>query len=878
MKRIISAFIIFVLLFSVNVIALAESQSEFRVAATGIFKPIENSQFMQKEYITRADMAVIVARLTGIDDGLLSENNSRFTDVPVSHWAYKYINSLYYFGITNGFNDGTFRPDGFITCEEAVKMIITSLSYDVTAIQLGGYPQGYISAARSLKILKGVSASEGDLLTKDNIKLLAGNVLDVYPLETNVNGELTLSNLTIYEILSERNNLKEIKGVLTATEFTSIALPGSSASPETIAINGKEFKVKVDYTNLLGCYVQGYYKDNGSDDLAIVELFPIEARNDIVTFSAEDVSIRFDYADVSDGKVTRYQFDDGVIFVYNGKASYLEKQIYYGQYKFLDNNGDNLIDVVFIQEAESFIVERINERNNTLYFSDKQLFRGIGSFTFDYEDEDKVYVIKNTDGDLMEFGDIEVGDGVTFYASDDWMLVTAIVSKQKVEGEITEKGDETVKIGDTEYEIARNSKGEYTVGLELGDKGILVLDAVGNIIGFFGDKEAEYHFGYVTNVGRDHALRGTFQIEVVNAGKPIKEVTVKNGTETVKQHFMNSGFEIYNVSSNIILNGTRMKASAVELSSIKNTIISFSLNADGEIRELNTYSVPSAKSLESHTFNAKIVSFGGTSRGYMTNSSTQIICVPNEADEDDDYLVRLTLNDGSKSHKVYGISLDALSMVGTTPEEIEYIEALPVDILIIRADMDSSASVPIQSDADICIVGKVRHKRVVDDFGVEDFVYEIELLNKDNIVTELTASSGSAFSLAQRLRKGDLVRYNKDGYNRISGLEVLDSIQGLKEYGKTANGGFYGLVNEAHLYMYDYRNNAMIDRILMYYNDYSDVDVIRILREDGPPVYLYERSSGWIYPATADDIVPGNSKLYVYKPHGTEEAIVIIED
>lgn len=73
----------------------------------GTFKP-ENS-------ITRAEFVTMLhKRLTDV-----ITQGKTFSDVPETHWAYKYINSF----ASDGYEDGTFRPDNHITRAEAVAMI-----------------------------------------------------------------------------------------------------------------------------------------------------------------------------------------------------------------------------------------------------------------------------------------------------------------------------------------------------------------------------------------------------------------------------------------------------------------------------------------------------------------------------------------------------------------------------------------------------------------------------------------------------------------------------------------------------------------------------------------------------------------------------------
>lgn len=68
------------------------------------------------------DFAVAIASAFGSISG-----TSRFTDID-GHWAQIHIEKLEAYGIINGFDDGTFRPDETITRAQAAAMVSNALS------------------------------------------------------------------------------------------------------------------------------------------------------------------------------------------------------------------------------------------------------------------------------------------------------------------------------------------------------------------------------------------------------------------------------------------------------------------------------------------------------------------------------------------------------------------------------------------------------------------------------------------------------------------------------------------------------------------------------------------------------------------------------
>lgn len=95
----------------------------------GIIKGYEDGSFRPNNYITRAEFAAIASRY----DRLSEVTAVDFTDVTAEHWAYKNINSAVDKGWVNGYEDGSFRPDENITRAETVTVVNRMLGRDAKA-------------------------------------------------------------------------------------------------------------------------------------------------------------------------------------------------------------------------------------------------------------------------------------------------------------------------------------------------------------------------------------------------------------------------------------------------------------------------------------------------------------------------------------------------------------------------------------------------------------------------------------------------------------------------------------------------------------------------------------------------------------------------
>ena len=88
----------------------------------GIIAGYEDGSFRPNGYITRAEFATIAARFFDVT----YNGKNLFPDIS-GHWAKDYINQAANKGFVNGYEDGTFKPDRNITRAEAVTLVNRTL-------------------------------------------------------------------------------------------------------------------------------------------------------------------------------------------------------------------------------------------------------------------------------------------------------------------------------------------------------------------------------------------------------------------------------------------------------------------------------------------------------------------------------------------------------------------------------------------------------------------------------------------------------------------------------------------------------------------------------------------------------------------------------
>ncbi|MBP3361650.1 MAG: S-layer homology domain-containing protein [Clostridia bacterium] len=97
--------------------------------------------------------------------GEVQTQSAAFPDI-ASHWAREYITSLYKEGIIDGFEDGSFRPDGQVTRAQLTKMLLGAMKLEPEGespfadVPADAWYCGYIAAASKNGIVTGISETE----------------------------------------------------------------------------------------------------------------------------------------------------------------------------------------------------------------------------------------------------------------------------------------------------------------------------------------------------------------------------------------------------------------------------------------------------------------------------------------------------------------------------------------------------------------------------------------------------------------------------------------------------------------------------------------------------------------------------------------------
>ena len=132
------------------------------LTAVGVINGNADGTFNPEGSFTRAEAATMITYLTlgkTVADALPT-SATKFSDVPATHWAAKYVQYCADAGIVNGVGNGKFDPDAKLTANQWALMLLGALGYKASNEGIGG--TGWELATTRLAMKAGI-ASASDL-------------------------------------------------------------------------------------------------------------------------------------------------------------------------------------------------------------------------------------------------------------------------------------------------------------------------------------------------------------------------------------------------------------------------------------------------------------------------------------------------------------------------------------------------------------------------------------------------------------------------------------------------------------------------------------------------------------------------------------------
>lgn len=278
----------------------------------GIINGIGNGMFGPGTLVTRAEMAKIVVNLAneGAVSAALADETPAFTDAStIPSWAWGPVNVASDMGIINGFPNGTFQPNGYVTDAEAAAMLLRAIGDAHPGVIVGSWPGNYVAAAINLGLTNGISHFVAGLpATRGEIAQMVYNAALVVPVAQMVPN----SNPAIWSTDQSGVTYKSYGQIGGDSIFTGTV---ESANTNQVTVNGTTYTLASSYSlvgasNVVDLINQGVTVELNSGDVVYI------AANASVTPSSGTISsVNYDGNSALD-------FSSGSSVTYNGSTVY----------------------------------------------------------------------------------------------------------------------------------------------------------------------------------------------------------------------------------------------------------------------------------------------------------------------------------------------------------------------------------------------------------------------------------------------------------------------------------------------------------------------------------------------------------------------------
>ena len=588
------------------------------LSSLGILLGADDGNFKPEDPITREEFAAVVTRALGLENALeATPFEAIFSDVAEEDWSCKNIILAARMGIIDGFGDGTFGPKENITYEQAIKMIVCTLGYDVIAQSQGGYPFGHLSEAASLGLLENIEdGAFGEPVSRGIVAQLVYNALEVDIMEPTGFGE------DISHVVRQGENLLTLKLGVTKGEGIVSGIPGTRMFVSTPDLRNGEVSIGETVLNIgeatyikqmLGSKVTYYYKENKTLDQKDLILAREDERLEKLELNADAIynvegintaSAKLEYwmDDSKNSDTDTAILDQELTVVYNNASvertdinnSLLQPTT--GSIKLIDNNDDGKYELAIVQSFRTALANAVTSDN-------KMITCKGGAEPVDLSNNGKpeFHFTLINDGEEAELKSIRAYNALSIAESKDGNNITVIMSTYKTSGTVVEettdnRGRRVLSIQEdeetvTDYIVAKDAN--VNAGLDF--TGTFYLDYQGKIAGVEGTADTDkYGYLYAAS-GEPDGLRTAAQFEILTTDNEFivfesAEKVLFNGKAFVAENGKSAGAQVLEQTVDRMVNGVNVEQLAFYKTdgTFKRQPVIFETNSKQQITKINT--------------------------------------------------------------------------------------------------------------------------------------------------------------------------------------------------------------------------------------------------------------------------------------------------
>ncbi len=819
-------------------------------------------EFWDDSYVKRFEIAQILCRLFDYDVAV--DSVSKFKDVGDADRAY--VETVVRNGLMSGYGNGNFGPNDYVTNEQIVKIFVDVIGGKDYAAMLGGYPTGYLNAARKLGISNGIVTAGNQIARRIDVANIIYNALHVDLIQlTGYTDDYANYEIKDGEtLLTETMNVYTVKGVVTAIDSTSVNRAGGGTDEASVIIGGVTVldpTYMADY--YLGSSITAYTKKNTDTNQLTLMYIEESSKNNIIEVNAGDVEsvsadeIRYYVGD----NVRKVKYSAITDMVYNGRAITFDKAKLSGSsdinLRLVDNNDDRVIDFINVTEYTNYVVTKYKEDTETVYF--------------DYDA--KPIVLKNnyvrvfSDGQAVAPVELEAGLVASVAISNDTgnkKVIRIDCSSEGVMGNVDSvtkwTGDGAgkvaayIKVGGKEYKVNKTAQdlilAKKLNAIESGMSGQFYLNINGEIVYFSGGGESGT-VGYFVDANiENNSFDTDVKIKIYTDKGKMEIYSAKNRLKIVGNG-NNASVKLSDLATNAAWIDLCNEAMGKQL--IKYTEI------DGIIKEIIYCKNTAAYDVKDFSLDAKgshyVRKQGTLEYTYTVDAETKVFYVPNDGSQ---AIEKYRALNGSyfTRDKTYDVSLYDMDPSGK------------VSYAIVR---DAGTSTLTINDTFMVVTDVMKG---VNSDG--DIVNIVEGYNTSGTKVSATAMPGAALcdsaDTTIAVERGDLILYNKNV------LGLIQEIKVVQKHDNTVHKGISTVINNDRQISFGYAANVTSARMLITETkptgQISPTDSKAAIAVGGS-VILYNRATDTVELSSFSEIESGDEVFAMNSAANTTMIVII---
>ena len=658
LNRILGCIIVVSMLLCVQVSANAEETGTDKVGENeisflrniGIIGDWTSSDPVNRGEFVNAAVRCIIKDSGSVDSSdTVRADKDVFSDVSALNWISYNIEVAKNLGIISGVDNNSFSPNSPLTAQAAMKIAVISIGH---GFAVDSYDK-YLSYASSIGLYKGLHIVNENGLTKGEAAIILKNMLQTAAVEVSISNGIKAYALNSDNgtILSNIHDIWHFTGVIEGTKYSSIDSTDVTSDSYVRVTDVKKggvqlFNVgKTDAHDRLGLRGEFYYREheNGENELVWMD------------FSSDKYSIRAEGSEIIEAKkenkeirlairVKENRFDDSVTYRtirFTTDINIIKNNVFYTDINMVfdilnnatdenidyielyDYDGDGKYDILNICTYYTIVADYVLESDEKLTVKDHMTGR-----VLDIDKNGNAQIIHryDTNGKVNDYLGITEGNVVSVSKSEGVKDFYSIrISDKTAEDIPLAYSEKEMNTQNSAYEFSDTLKQYYSDkadALLLGEKYLFYLDHNGKIAGYdlMGASTDNYIYVY-----------GTYYDE--NDGVILKVATLE--AKILK----------FKCADKFTIDGKKTSEATIydALKQIKNQLVEYEVNKEGEIVALNLPSLIQEEGKLSYSVGLKpgrsvYVKYKSSANAFFTNnvgnvaitSNTTVIQVPHE--------------------------------------------------------------------------------------------------------------------------------------------------------------------------------------------------------------------------------------------------------